>query len=214
MFIVGLTGGIGVGKSLVASLFAELGVKVINADKISRILVEKGKPALQAIVEHFGEDILLPNQELDRTKLRQIIFNDEKEKIWLEKLLHPAIREFMQTESQNYCNKNPKNYVIWEVALLLETKMHNFCDKVLLVTADKQIQLKRATLRDGNAETIAKIIASQDKNKNTNQFVTEIIENNIELDEGLTILQNKVAKLHQKYQELAQIKESKCVQFL
>ena len=96
--IIGLTGGIGSGKTAVSETFEDLGITVVDADLASRVVVEKGKPCLEKIAEHFGEDILNENSELDRAKLREIIFNSSEEKNWLESLLHPAIAGQIQDE--------------------------------------------------------------------------------------------------------------------
>ena len=96
--IIGLTGGIGSGKTAVSDCFKELGITIVDADLASRVVVEKGTPSLESIKEHFGSDILNESGELDRGKLREIIFNSDSEKHWLESLLHPAIAKQVQHE--------------------------------------------------------------------------------------------------------------------
>ena len=156
--IIGLTGGIGSGKSLVAARFAELGVTVVNADTVAREVVAKGEPALEAIRAHFGEDIVLADGELDRRKLRGIIFNDPAQKKWLEDLLHPIIR--LRIVEQ--LNAAKSEYAILESPLLLETDQHLLVEKIIVVDVDEATQIARASLRDGSdMAQIKKIIASQ-----------------------------------------------------
>lgn len=156
--IIGLTGGIGSGKSLVAARFADLGITVVNADTVAREVVAKGEPALDAIRAHFGEDIVLPNGELDRRKLRGIIFNDLAQKKWLENLLHPIIR--LRIIDQLHAAISP--YAILESPLLLETDQHLLVEKIIVVDVDEATQIARASTRDGSdIEQIKNIIASQ-----------------------------------------------------
>lgn len=156
--IIGLTGGIGSGKSLVAARFAELGITVVNADTVAREVVAKGEPALSAIRTHFGEDIVLPNGELDRRKLRGIIFNDPAQKKWLENLLHPIIR--LRIIEQLRAATGP--YAILESPLLLETDQHLLVEKIIVVDVDEATQIARASARDGSdVAQIKSIIASQ-----------------------------------------------------
>ncbi|MCR6650018.1 MAG: dephospho-CoA kinase [Cellvibrionaceae bacterium] len=156
--IIGLTGGIGSGKSLVAARFAELGITVVNADTVAREVVAKGEPALEKIREHFGKEILLPTGELDRRKLRGIIFNDPEQKKWLENLLHPIIRVRMVDQLQAAASP----YAILESPLLLETDQHLLVEKIIVVDVDEATQIARASARDGaDVEQIKNIIASQ-----------------------------------------------------
>lgn len=156
--IIGLTGGIGSGKSFVAARFAELGIRVVDADAVAREVVAKGEPALARIREHFGEDIVLPTGELDRRALRGIIFADPAEKKWLENLLHPIIR--LRIVEQLQAATSP--YAILESPLLLETDQHLLVEKIILVDVDEATQIARASARDGSdVEQIKNIIASQ-----------------------------------------------------
>lgn len=155
---IGLTGGIGSGKSLVAARFAELGVAVVNADTVAREVVAKGEPALDAIRAHFGEDIVLPGGELDRRKLRGIIFADPAEKKWLESLLHPIIR----LRIIDQLRAAPSRYAILESPLLLETDQHLLVEKIIVVDVDEATQVTRAIARDGSdVAQIKSIIGSQ-----------------------------------------------------
>ncbi|QLB14556.1 dephospho-CoA kinase [Mannheimia granulomatis] len=206
-YVVGLTGGIGSGKTTVSNLFAELGVEIIDADIVARQVVEKGSPLLEKIAERFGESILTAEKELDRNALRQIVFNNEAEKNWLNNLLHPAIREEMVRKLA----ESTACYVIWVVPLLIENKLTEFCDRILVVDVLPNIQLERAAKRDQNkVETIQKIIAAQVSRKERLSYADDIIENNEPLEQGLAKIQQKVNELHQQYLEFAKNKEPQC----
>ena len=127
MFKVGLTGGIGCGKTTVANIFAELTVPVIDADQIARQLVQPGEPALAAIIGHFG-DSLLAGGQLDRARLRARIFADERQRVWLENLLHPLIYADMQRR----VDALPDAYAVLAIPLLLETGRRDFVDRLLV----------------------------------------------------------------------------------
>lgn len=199
-YIVGLTGGIGSGKSTIADLFVELGIKIIDADIIAREVVAKDTPLLAEIVNHFGKQILTEQKELDRVKLRQIVFNDSNQKTWLNQLLHPAIRQ----EMLNQLAQSQDNYVIWVVPLLIENNLTEFCDRILVIDVLPEIQLSRASARDNsNEETIKNIMASQVSRAKRLSYADDIIENNLPLDQNFSKLKQQVLKLHQKYIELA-----------
>ncbi|MEG9489776.1 dephospho-CoA kinase [Mannheimia indoligenes] len=205
-YVVGLTGGIGSGKTTVSDLFAELGVEIIDADIVARQVVEKGTPLLAQIVEHFGEDILNAEKELDRAKLRQIVFNNETEKNWLNNLLHPAIRVEMVKKLQ----ESTACYVIWVVPLLIENKLTEFCDRVLVIDVSPEIQLERATRRDkSKTETIKNIMEAQVSREERLRYADDVIENNLPLEQGLPLIKEQVQALHHKYLVLAK-KEKEC----
>ncbi|MGL4899407.1 MAG: dephospho-CoA kinase, partial [Shewanella sp.] len=128
-FVVGLTGGIGSGKTTVANLFAELGITLVDADIVAREVVAKGSAGLNAIVAHFGSQILTPEGELDRGKLRQRIFSHDEERLWLNQLLHPMIRQTMLTQ----VNQATSPYVIMVVPLLFENGLDSLVNRVLVV---------------------------------------------------------------------------------
>lgn len=201
-YVVGLTGGIGSGKTTVSDLFAELGVEIIDADIVARQVVEKGTPLLAQIVEHFGEDILNAEKELDRAKLRQIVFNNETEKNWLNNLLHPAIRAEMVKKLQ----ESTACYVIWVVPLLIENRLTEFCDRVLVIDVCPEIQLERATRRDkSKTETIKNIMEAQVSREERLSYADDVIENNLPLEDGLPVIQQQVHQLHQKYSAFAKM---------
>ena len=189
--IIGLTGGIGSGKTAVSETFETLGITVVDADLASRVVVEKGKPCLEEIAKHFGDDILNENDELNRAKLREIIFNSDSEKLWLESLLHPAIAE--QIKDELNASKSP--YTILVSPLLLETNQRDFCDKVLVVDVPIELQMERTTKRDGVSEDQVKsIIKSQINRDERLQLADEIILNEGSIED----LEMIVRELHEK----------------
>lgn len=147
-YILGLTGGIGSGKTTVANLFAELGIELVDADLIAREIVQPGEPALQQIVEHFGATILQTDGSLDRAKLRQIIFATPAERSWLEQLTHPLIRQRIQQR----LDQADSDYAILVSPLLLETDQHLLCDHILVIDLPETLQVARTVQRDGNSE--------------------------------------------------------------
>jgi dephospho-CoA kinase len=195
--IVGLTGGIGSGKSEVSRRFQALGVTVIDSDEVARQVVEPDSPALQTIVAHFGNNILNANGTLNRGQLRQIIFADAQEKAWLENFLHPIIRQ--ETIRQLQIAKS--TYVILASPLLLETTQHQLVDRVLIVDADEELQLARASERDqNNREQIAKIMTTQMSRANRRAKADDIIYNHGDFAE----LDQQVKQLHSFYLKLSQ----------
>jgi len=190
--IVGLTGGIGSGKSTVGKLFREQGVTVVDADQCSRVVVEKGKPALNSIREYFGEQVIDTNGTLNRRALREIVFNNKEERIWLEALLHPLI--FEEICDQLESAESP--YAVLESPLLVESGQNSICNRVLVVDIKEELQLQRASERDDSSqEEIKKILASQASREERKSHADDIIDNNGTADN----LVNQVNKLHQKY---------------
>ncbi|MGX2973492.1 dephospho-CoA kinase [Ursidibacter arcticus] len=202
-YIVGLTGGIGSGKSTIAELFAQHNVPIIDADVVARQVVEKGSPLLSQIAAHFGQQILTENGDLNRAALRKRIFQSETEKNWLNNLLHPAIR----VEMQRQLTEHQAPYVLWVVPLLIENNLTKECDRVLVVDVSPDIQLERATKRDNSQQEIIKnIMAAQVDRATRLSYADDIIENNLPLAENLASLTKQVNELHQHYLTLAQTK--------
>ena len=200
-YVVGLTGGIGSGKSTIAELFAELGVPIIDADLVARQVVEKGSPLLAEIVAHFGPEILLEDGALDRAALREKVFNHESEKQWLNQLLHPAIRHEMLR--QLAAQRMP--YCIFMVPLLIENKLTALCQRVLVVDVSEQTQLTRASQRDNNQLPLIKnIMQSQVSRLVRLQHADDVINNDADLSESLPQLKQKVLDLHHHYLQLAE----------
>ena len=200
-YVVGLTGGIGSGKSTIAELFAELGVPIIDADLIARQVVEKGSPLLAEITAHFGPKILLEDGALNRAALREKVVNHESEKQWLNQLLHPAIRHKMlqQLAAQD------APYCIFMVPLLIENKLTALCQRVLVVDVSKQTQMTRASKRDNNQLALIKnIMQSQVSRSERLQHADDVINNDADLSESLPQLKQKVLDLHHLYLQLAE----------
>ncbi|MCO6548693.1 MAG: dephospho-CoA kinase, partial [Gilliamella sp.] len=143
-YVVALSGGIASGKSTIADLFAKLGVPIIDADIIARQVVQAGSYAFNQIVKHFSQEILLTNGELDRSQLREIIFNNDHERLWLNDLLHPII----QQETQKQIAMQSTTYLIWVVPLLIENNLHTWADRVLIIDVPFSLQLARLVKRD------------------------------------------------------------------
>lgn len=203
-YIIGLTGGIGSGKSTIAEMFQQLGVPLIDADIVARQVVEKGSPLLDKITAKFGKTILTEQDELNRAALRQRIFHSDQDKQWLNNLLHPAIRQAMLAQLEQI----QAPYVLWVVPLLIENRLTDFCDRVLVIDVLPEIQLERAMQRDqSNADTIKNIIASQVDRPTRLAYADDVIENNLPLTQNSEHLRRQVQQLHQRYQQLAQQKE-------
>lgn len=196
MLIIGLTGGIGSGKTAASDIFASLGVNVVDADIVAREVVDPGRPALSEIAMHFGKDILLDNGHLDRAQLRSIIFSQASEKEWLENLLHPLIRQEIKTQLA----QSTSQYAILVSPLLLETDQSQIVDRILLIDVPPNIQIERATQRDNNSsQQIQKIINSQLPRDAKISKSDDVICN----DQSLIELKNKVIDQHAFYLELA-----------
>ena len=195
-FVVGLTGGIGCGKSTVTQMFADLGVQAVDADVVAREVVQVGSDCLQQITQRFGSGILLENTELNRPLLRQRIFNNPEEKAWLEALLHPAIRQ--QLLAQLAALTSP--YALLVAPLLLENKLNQYVQRVLVIDLPEALQLSRAMQRDNTDEQhIKAIMAAQLPRTARLKLADDIITN----DSSIAELAPQVAALHQRYLQLA-----------
>lgn len=195
--IVGLTGGIGSGKSEASKRFAQRGVLVVDADIVAREVVAPDSAALAQIVAHFGADIIDIAGNLNRGKLREIIFSNPTEKQWLESLLHPIIN----TEIRRQLTNSTSIYSILASPLLLETQQFLLVDRILVIDTSEQHQLERASKRDKNNEAqIKAIMQTQLSRQERCARATDIIQNHGSIDE----LDEQVEKLHQLYLELAQ----------
>jgi dephospho-CoA kinase len=195
--IIGLTGGIGSGKSEVSRRFEALGITLVDADLVARDVVLPGKPALESIHAHFGSDILLPDGSLNRAKLREIIFTAPAEKEWLEQLLHPLINQQIREQLA----LSTSAYTILSSPLLLETQQHLLVDRILVVDTSEMLQIERASKRDTNQEEqIKAIMATQLSRAERCSRATDIIQNHGDIAE----LDDQIAKLHSLYLELAE----------
>jgi dephospho-CoA kinase len=148
MLLVGLTGGIASGKSLVGRVFRDMGAHLIDADRIVHCLLGRNEQAWKEVLDHFGQDILLPNQEIDRRKLGEIVFNDEEQRAWLNRCLHPKVFEAFLVSVRNLRNRPPDTIIVLDAALLIETGYNNRMDRTVVVYANLEQQLERLTQRD------------------------------------------------------------------
>src|SRR3990167_11447039 len=188
--VVGLTGGIASGKSAVANFFSELGVPIIDADVIAHDVIKTDAPTYHTLLSHFGHDILSYDRSIDRKKVRALVFDNARERQWLEALLHPMIRQAIQSEIKKI--KTP--YCICVIPLLVESTGIDFVDRVLVVHAPVEAQIARATKRDHtDADQIKKIMATQAGQEKRLAIAHDVIENT---DDFLS-LKKKVEKLHQ-----------------
>ena len=191
--IIGLTGGIGSGKSTVAKEFIALGIDVVDADKVAREVVEPGQPALAKIELYFGKEVVDINGELDRAKLRNIIFKSETKKQWLNELLHPIIRDTLLKQLEQAHSK----YVILEAPLLLENQLTKYTDYTLVVDVTEALQIERATQRDSNSITqIQAIMDAQISRELRLQQADYIIDNS---STDLVVLKQQVKMLHLQF---------------
>lgn len=196
MFVLGVTGGIGSGKSAVTARFEALGIEVVDADVAARTVVAAGQPALDKISQRFGSNILLENGELDRAALRKIVFDNPDERKWLEGLTHPLIREEIIKGLQNA--QSP--YVILVSPLLIESGQFHFTQRILVVDVPESTQVERTCARDNNdAAQVQAIIDAQINRTERLAKADDIIENTL----GLDHLDREVARLHNQYLSLA-----------
>ena len=190
MFVVGLTGGIGSGKSAATAVFEDLGIDVVDADLASREAVLPGSKALDQIQKKFGNEILLEDQSLNRAKLREIIFDNSEDKTWLEQLLHPEIRHIIQSKLENSSSK----YVILVSPLLFETDQHEFCNTTILIDSSMNSQVSRTSKRDSVSEDSVKKIISAQMSRDDKLKIAKIVINN---DDSLEKLESNVKKVHE-----------------
>lgn len=201
MFRVGLTGGIGCGKTTVLELFKKLSVPVLDADLIARQLVEKGQPALVEIAQAFGDGILTADGSLDRARLREIVFSDTHRKQKLESIIHPLV--FQSIESQLKQLTAP--YCIICIPLLFETNQTAFVDRILVVDCPVEIQMERVKKRDKlPVKLIKSIIDSQVSRAYRLEKADDIIDNSA----SEATLAERVKNLHNLYFSLSKYQDN------
>jgi len=189
--IVGLTGGIGSGKSAAGKYFIELGIDVIDADHVSKNILDKNTKAKDLFIKKFGKKFLDKNNNIDRDLLRAEIFIDKDKKDLLESIIHPIVRD----EITEFINKSDSIYKIIMVPLIYETNSKDFYDKIIVIDSDENNQIERASQRDNKSrDDIINIINNQASREQRNTIADEIILNNSTLDD----LKNKIIKVHQK----------------
>jgi len=193
---IGLTGGIGSGKSTVASLFSALGIPVFDADDIVHALLQHDTPTYSEIVSTFGSNILLQDMEIDRKKLKEIIFNDTNKRKALEQILHPRVYDVLI----NQANKEQTPYCILSIPLLFETNGQIYVDRVLVIDSDIDQQIRRTVKRDHlSATEIHKIIDSQIGRSERLALADDVIHN----DGTINKLRKQVEQLHKQYLTLS-----------
>ena len=162
-FVVGVTGGIGSGKSAVTDYLETKGITVVDADKVARVVVEPGTSGLAAIAEHFGRGILLPDGGLDRAALRKVVFDNPDERKVLEGITHPRIRE----EIARQLSEATSPYVVLASPLLLESGQNSFANYVVVVDVPESVQLSRTMARDDNSEQLVRSIMAAQLDRET-----------------------------------------------
>lgn len=191
--VIGLTGGIGSGKTTITNYFGELGIEIIDADIIAREVVAVSSPALKAIAHHFGNDYLLADGQLNRSLLRSRIFSNEVDKLWLNKLLHPLIRNNIVKQTK----EAKSTYCILVAPLLIENNLLELVDRVLIVDVSETTQIARTLLRDNSSEQeVRAIIASQTNRTARVNAADDIINND---DSPLSEIKTAVLSLNEKY---------------
>ena len=178
--IIGLTGGIGSGKSAAADFFQNEGISVIDTDQLARKVIEKDTPGYSKVVDSFGSNILDNNDSIDRAKLREEVFHDNEKRKILESITHPLVRELMVQK----ISSSTSPYSIIMVPLIFETNSEKNYDRVLVIDCDVEIQLERAMARDENsADLIQKIIDSQCSRSERLSIANDVIPNNHSIED-------------------------------
>ncbi|WP_437889029.1 dephospho-CoA kinase [Phytobacter sp. V91] len=195
-YTVALTGGIGSGKSTVANAFAALGIDVIDADLVARQVVAPGTPALAAIEQHFGTEILNQDGSLNRRMLRDRVFASPVEKSWLDGLLHPLIHQ----QTQQLLTESTSPYALWVVPLLVENQLQSKADRVLVIDVSPETQILRTMQRDSvSREHAEQILAAQATREARLAVAHDVIDNNGAPD----AIASDVARLHAAYLDYA-----------
>ena len=191
-YVVGITGGIGSGKTAVSDRFAARGIKVVDADVASRVVVEPGRPALAEIEAHFGRGVINDDGTLNRRALRDIVFSQPSEREYLESVTHPHINRYLRDELASA--ESP--YAILVSPLLVETEQRRLCNRVLVVDVPVALQIERTVARDDtSAEQVRAIIAAQADRDTRLASADDVIVN----DGGLDALDREVEALHERY---------------
>lgn len=201
MFKVGLTGGIASGKSTISQHFKNLGIAVYDTDDISHNLMQPGQPAYLKSVQHFGRDILNEDLSLKRALLRQKIFNQPEQKLWLEQMIHPMIR---QRSIEAMQEKQPSDYVVLVVPLMFETGFDQLVDYVVAINCPADVQKSRLIHRDGiNEELAQQMISSQMSNDQRLKLSDTSISNHDDEDRSKDVqsLHNRLIRLAKQFEE-------------
>ena len=197
MFVVGLTGGIGSGKTAVSDRFANLGIDIVDADLASRVIMDPGRPAYAEILAHFGEEILQDDGRLDRAAIRRKVFADPDQRHWLERLTHPLIGR----ELRDGLESARSAYAILVNPIMIESGGFRRTDRLLVVDLPVEVQIQRTMTRDENTdEQVRRIVAAQVSRERRLEVADDVIVN----DGDIEALDPQVEALHDRYQRLAQ----------
>ena len=193
--IIGLTGGIGSGKSAAAALFKDIGVDLIDADDLARDSLSINSEGYKLFIEEFGDKYLDENKNINRELIRKLIFNDSDAKSKLENIIHPIVRSGIETFIKN----KKSDYCIIVVPLIYETNSSKIYDRVLVIDCDVDVQISRTSKRDNQTKSdIENIINKQATREQRLSIADDVIVNNGSLD----LLRNEVLKIHKKYLEI------------
>jgi|TARA_X000000368_G_scaffold332845_1_gene270040 dephospho-CoA kinase len=193
--IIGLTGGIGSGKSAVATLFKDIGVDLIDADDLARDSLNINSEGYKLFIDEFGDKYLDENKNINRELIRKLIFNDSDAKSKLENIIHPIVRSGIETFIRN----TKSNYCIIVVPLIFETNSSKIYDRILVIDCDVDVQISRTSKRDNQAKSdIENIINKQATREQRLSIADDVIVNNGSLD----LLRMEVLKIHKKYLEI------------
>lgn len=190
MYIVGVTGGIASGKTVVTDLLAEMGISIIDADVVAREVVKPGEPVLDKIARYFGDQILDHEGSLDRSALRTRVFVQPEERAWLESLLHPLIRNRV-IELLNSANSD---YAVLSSPLLLETDQHSLVQHIVVIDTPVETQIERAIARDGNTKAQVQAIMRAQISRTERLAKADTVIMN---DSDVKTLRHKIMALHQ-----------------
>lgn len=193
--IIGLTGGIGSGKSAAAALFKDIGVDLIDADDLARDSLSINSEGYKLFIDEFGDKYLDENKNINRELIRKLIFNDSDAKSKLENIIHPIVRSGIETFIKN----KKSDYCIIVVPLIFETNSSKIYDRVLVIDCDVDVQISRTSKRDNQTKSdIENIVNKQATREQRLSIADEVIVNNGSLD----LLRNEVLKIHKKYLEI------------
>jgi len=193
--IIGLTGGIGSGKSAAAALFKDIGIDLIDADDLARDSLNMNSEGYKLFIEEFGDKYLDENKNINRELIRKLIFNDSDVKSKLENIIHPIVRSGIETFIKN----KKSDYCIIVVPLIFETNSSKIYDRILVIDCDVDVQISRTSKRDNQTKSdIKNIVNKQASREQRLSIADEVIVNNGSLD----LLRNEVLKIHKKYLEI------------
>ncbi|WOJ94942.1 dephospho-CoA kinase [Congregibacter variabilis] len=192
---VGITGGIGSGKSAVTERLQSRGIEVVDADIVAREVVEAGSSALEKIAQHFGKEVISADGNLDRAALRRIVFSDPDQRLWLERLTHPLIGESIAQQLATAAS----SYAVLSSPLLLESSQRDFVDHIVVVDVPESVQISRTKARDNNSEELVRAIMAAQMSRDSRLAAADTVIDNsgalAELDQQVTALHEKLLRL-------------------